>query len=39
MIDQLTIKSRNTFNKAFTVETVRNSKVRRTDMFNMRILT
>ena len=39
MIDQLTIKSRNQLNKAYSVETVRNSKVRRADMFHKRIVT
>ena len=39
MIDQFTIKSRNQLNKAYSVETVRNSKLRRADMFNKPIVT
>ena len=39
MIDQLTFKSRNSFNKAEMVKTVKKGKVRRADMFNYRIVT
>ena len=39
MTDQLTNKSRNPFYNSLTVETVRNSKFRRTDVFNERIVT
>ncbi len=38
MLNQLIIKSIKPFNKERTVETVRNSNVRRTDMFNLRIV-
>ncbi len=39
MVDLLTIKSRNPFNKAYTVEIVRHSMVRKTDMFNKRTVS
>ena len=39
MIVQLKIKSRNPLNKAWTVETVKKRKVRRTEMSKYRIVT
>ena len=39
MIEQIATKSRNPINKALTVKTVSNSKVRRTNMFKERIVT
>ncbi len=38
MIDQLTIKGRNQFNKAQTAQTVKNSLGKRTDLSNLRIV-
>ncbi len=39
IINQFTIHSRNPFNKAYTDETVKNSKFRRIDVFNKNIVT
>ena len=39
IIDQSAIENRNPFNKAYTDETVENSKYRRTDVFYKQIVT
>ena len=39
MIDQLTVKNRNMLNKAWTVETAKNSKGGSSDIFKQQIVT